>query len=48
MVAAVIEANRALYNDRKFFERVVDKWFPEHLQRRAEGLLYAASGPPGA
>src|SRR5262245_51810632 len=28
MVAAVIDANRALYNDRAFFDRVVDKWFP--------------------
>ncbi len=42
MVAAVIEANRALYNDRAFFERVVDKWFPGIYSAEQKDVLYKA------
>jgi ABC-type nitrate/sulfonate/bicarbonate transport system substrate-binding protein len=45
MVAAVIEANRALYNDRSFFDRIVDKWFPNIYSAEQKDLLYKAYRP---
>jgi ABC-type nitrate/sulfonate/bicarbonate transport system substrate-binding protein len=45
MVAAVIDANRALYNDRAFFERVVDKWFPGIYSAEQKDVLYKAFRP---
>jgi NitT/TauT family transport system substrate-binding protein len=45
MVGAVIEANRALYNDRTFFERVVDKWFPGIYSAEQKDILYKAFRP---
>jgi ABC-type nitrate/sulfonate/bicarbonate transport system substrate-binding protein len=45
MVAAVIEANRQLYNDRAFFDGVVDKWFPNIYTPDQKELLYKAYRP---
>jgi ABC-type nitrate/sulfonate/bicarbonate transport system substrate-binding protein len=45
MVAAVIEANRALYNDRGFFDRVVDKWFPAIYSAEQKDLMYRSYRP---
>lgn len=45
MVAAVIEANRSLYNDRGFFERIVDKWFPNIYSAEQKDMLYRAYRP---
>jgi ABC-type nitrate/sulfonate/bicarbonate transport system substrate-binding protein len=45
MVGAVIEANRALYNDRGFFDRVVDKWFPSIYSAEQKDMLYRAYRP---
>jgi ABC-type nitrate/sulfonate/bicarbonate transport system substrate-binding protein len=45
MVAAVIEANRALYNDRGFFDATVDKWFPNIYDAAQKKLLYEAYRP---
>src|SRR5262245_1268148 len=45
MVGAVIEANRALYNDRGFFDRVVDKWFPGIYSAEQKDMLYRAYRP---
>jgi ABC-type nitrate/sulfonate/bicarbonate transport system substrate-binding protein len=45
MVAAVIDANRALYNDRAFFDRVVDKWFPNIYSADQKEMLYKAYRP---
>jgi ABC-type nitrate/sulfonate/bicarbonate transport system substrate-binding protein len=45
MVTAVIEGNRALYNDRKSFDAVVDKWFPNIYSVEQKDLLYAAYRP---
>src|SRR5262245_55818612 len=45
MVAAVIEANRALYNDRAFFDRVVDKYFPSIYSAEQKDLLYKSYRP---
>jgi ABC-type nitrate/sulfonate/bicarbonate transport system substrate-binding protein len=42
MVTAVIEGNRALYNDRKVFDAVVDKWFPGIYSSAQKDLLYGA------
>ena len=44
-VDAVIEANRALYQDRAFFDRVVDKWFPGVYSPEQRDILYAAHRP---
>jgi ABC-type nitrate/sulfonate/bicarbonate transport system substrate-binding protein len=45
MVGAAIEANRALYNDRGFFDRVVDKWFPGIYSAEQKDMLYKAYRP---
>jgi ABC-type nitrate/sulfonate/bicarbonate transport system substrate-binding protein len=45
MVGAVIDANRALYNDRAFFDRVVDKWFPNIYSAAQKDMLYKAYRP---
>jgi hypothetical protein len=45
MVGAVIEANRELYNDRAFFERVVNKWFPGIYSDEQKDTLYKAFRP---
>jgi ABC-type nitrate/sulfonate/bicarbonate transport system substrate-binding protein len=45
MVTAVIEGNRALYTDRKFFDAVVDKWFPNIYSPEQKDLIYAAYRP---
>jgi ABC-type nitrate/sulfonate/bicarbonate transport system substrate-binding protein len=45
MVGAVIEANRALYNDRAFFEAIVEKWFPDIYNVEQKKLLYDAYRP---
>jgi ABC-type nitrate/sulfonate/bicarbonate transport system substrate-binding protein len=45
MVAAVIEANRSLYNDRAFFDRVVDKWFPNIYSADQKDLMYRSYRP---
>ncbi len=45
MVTAVIEGNRALYNDRKFFDAVVDHWFPNIYSAEQKDLLYSAYRP---
>jgi ABC-type nitrate/sulfonate/bicarbonate transport system substrate-binding protein len=45
MVASVIEANRALYNDRGFFDRIVDKWFPSIYSGEQKDLLYKSYRP---
>jgi ABC-type nitrate/sulfonate/bicarbonate transport system substrate-binding protein len=45
MVTAVIEGNRELYKDRKFFDKVVDKWFPKIYSPQQKDLLYAAYRP---
>jgi ABC-type nitrate/sulfonate/bicarbonate transport system substrate-binding protein len=45
MVAAVIEGNRVLYNDRKAFDAVVDKWFPNIYSAEQKDLLYSAYRP---
>ena len=41
-VDAVIEANRALYTDRPFFDRVLDKWFPGIYSADQRDILYDA------
>jgi ABC-type nitrate/sulfonate/bicarbonate transport system substrate-binding protein len=41
-VDAVIEANRALYTDRTFFDRVVEKWFPGIYSEQQRTILYEA------
>src|SRR3954453_11464380 len=45
MVGAVIEANRQLYNERAFFEHVVDKWFPGIYSPEQKDILYKAFRP---
>jgi ABC-type nitrate/sulfonate/bicarbonate transport system substrate-binding protein len=45
MVAAVIEANRALYNERAFFDRILDKWFPDIYDAGQKDMLYKAYRP---
>jgi hypothetical protein len=45
MVGAVIEANRGLYNDRGFFDRVADKYFPGIYNAEQKTLLYDAYRP---
>lgn len=45
MVTAVIEGNRALYNDRKAFDAVVDKRFPNIYSAEQKDLLYSAYRP---
>lgn len=45
MVGAVIDANRSLYNDRGFFDTVVDKWFPNIYNPEQKKLLYDAYRP---
>ena len=42
---ALIEANRALYNDRAAFDRVVDKWFPSIYSAEQKDLLYKSYRP---
>lgn len=45
MVGAVIEANRGLYDDRAFFDKVVDKYFPNIYNAEQKTLLYDAYRP---
>jgi ABC-type nitrate/sulfonate/bicarbonate transport system substrate-binding protein len=45
MVAAVIEANRALYNSREFFDAVVEKWLPGIYDAAQKKMLYDAYRP---
>jgi len=44
-VAATIEGNRALYKDRGFFDRVVEKWMPGVYTQEQKQLLYDAYRP---
>ena len=44
-VAATIEGNRALYRDRAFFDRVVEKWMPGVYTQEQKKLLYDAYRP---
>jgi ABC-type nitrate/sulfonate/bicarbonate transport system substrate-binding protein len=44
-VAATIEGNRALYQDRTFFDRVVEKWMPGVYNAEQKQLLYEAYRP---
>lgn len=44
-VAAVIEANRKLYNDRAFFDAVVDKWMPGIYDAGQKTILYDSHRP---
>ncbi len=44
-VAATIEGNRALYQDRAFFDRVVEKWMPGVYNAEQKQLLYDAYRP---
>jgi ABC-type nitrate/sulfonate/bicarbonate transport system substrate-binding protein len=41
-VDAVIEANRALYNEQAFFDRVLDKWLPGVYSEQQRKILYDA------
>jgi ABC-type nitrate/sulfonate/bicarbonate transport system substrate-binding protein len=45
MVAAVIDANRALYNDQAFFDRIVEKWFPNIYSADQRDMMYHAYRP---
>jgi ABC-type nitrate/sulfonate/bicarbonate transport system substrate-binding protein len=44
-VDSVIEANRKLYDDRAFFDAVVDKWMPGIYDAAQKKLLYDAHRP---
>ena len=44
-VDSVIEANRKLYNDRGFFDAVVDKWMPGIYDAEQKTILYNAHRP---
>ncbi|MEI6536839.1 MAG: ABC transporter substrate-binding protein [Verrucomicrobiaceae bacterium] len=44
-VNAVIEANRALYVDRAFFDKVVEKWLPGIYDEAQKKILYDAHRP---
>jgi hypothetical protein len=44
-VTAIIEGNRALYQDKGFFDRVVEKWMPGVYNTEQKQLLYEAYRP---